>query len=255
MRCLLRTFGLGILIGAALTSLPVQVCRGQVRVNEILADPTNDWDGDGTSNFRGDEWVEIVNAGAVAVSLDGHYLTDASNVFRYGFSGTLAPGAVLLVNGTQSVGWETSNAASIVGLSLNNGGDTVRIFRVSGADTVLVDEYTYAAHEVLDDRSTGRTPDGADTWFVYDGLNLYTGTTPPLGTGCPPTPGLANGCPVPVTPSTWGDVKRLYDPASGESHDNAPPPAVPTDPDRDPDPLLSCGRDVLETARGMARWN
>ena len=43
----------------------------QVVINEILADPARDWDGDGDYNFRNDEWVEIVNAGDAAVSLSG----------------------------------------------------------------------------------------------------------------------------------------------------------------------------------------
>lgn len=189
-----------------------QPCRSQVRINEILADPGFDWNGDGTVGFKEDEWVEIVNAGPTPVAIDDLRLSDAGTVvFRYGFSGTLAPGSTFLVFGSQSVAWETANGLSTVGLSLNNAGDTVRLWQLAGSDTLLVDTYTYAAHEVLDDRSTGRLPDGTGEWRVFDARNPYTGTTPPLGTGCAPTPGAANACPTAVAPSTWTRVKALFD--------------------------------------------
>lgn len=198
------------LCGGATSFLHAQACHGQVRINEILADPARDWNGDAVFHFRDDEWVEIVNAGSTAVALDGLRLSDASNIFRFGFSGPLGPGQRLVVYGNQSVAWETAQGLPIAGLSLNNAGDTVRLWQLAGSDTLLADEYTYAAHEGLDDRSTARVPDGGDTWFVFDALNPYTGTTPPLGTNCPPTPGAANACPTAVETLLWGAVKRLY---------------------------------------------
>jgi len=194
------------------TSAPwsAEMCLGQVRINEILADPARDWDGDGTTNFKDDEWVEIVNVGTSPVVLDSLRLSDAGNGFRFGFSGTLAAGAQLLVLGSTSVAWETAAGTSTVGLSLNNAGDTVRLWQLSGSDTVLVDEYTYAVHEGTDDRSTGRVPDGSDTWMVFDALNPYSAATPPLGTGCPPTPGGPNACPTAVEGRTWTHVKSLF---------------------------------------------
>lgn len=206
----LRTLVLPACLCVILSSIPVQACRGQVWLNEILAAPTIDWDADGTANFRNDEWVEIVNTGTTPVNLDGLFLADGTDVFHFGFTGSLGAGDFLVVLGSQSVAWETATGASTVGLSLNNAGDSVRLYQVSGSDTLLVDEYTYVAHEGASDRSTGRFPDGAAEWSVFDSLNPYTGTTAPLGTGCPPTPGLPNGCPLPVTPATWGGVKALY---------------------------------------------
>ena len=131
------------------------VC-GQVQVNEILGDPGVDWNGDGTVSARDDEWVEIVNAGTGPVVLDDYRLSDGGNrLLRYGFAGTLLPGAVQVVFGSTSVAWESTHGVSAVGLSLNNTGDSVRLWKIAGADTVLVDSYTYAAFEVLDDRSVG----------------------------------------------------------------------------------------------------
>ena len=200
-------WGLGVMASAL---WPAEACLGQVRINEILADPVSDWDGDGIANFKDDEWVEIVNVGPTSVVLDDLRLSDASNAFHYGFSGTLAPGAHRLVVGSASVAWETSEGQSTVGLSLNNGGDTVRLWQLVGADTLLVDEYTYVAHEVVDDRSTARVPDGTGAWMLFDALNPYSGEMAPLGSGCPPTPGNPNACPTSVEPGTWSTVKWLF---------------------------------------------
>lgn len=186
----------------------------QVRLNEILADPVGDWDGDGTVSSKNDEWVEIVNAGTSTVDLSCFRLGDLSGgyTWRFGFGGTLAPGQVLVVYGSDAVAWQGVNGFPSFGLSLNNGGDTVFLYDVAGPDTVIVDEYAYQSFEVLDDRSTGRFPDGADNWAVFDALNPYGGTTPPLGNGCAPSPGSSNVCgdPLPVERSTWGSIKELY---------------------------------------------
>lgn len=191
------------------------VC-GQVRVNEILGDPGSDWNGDGTVSSRDDEWVEIVNAGADPVVLDDYRLSDGgTRLLRYGFSGTLAPGGVRVVFGAASVAWESANGVSAVGLSLNNTGDSVRLWKIAGPDTVLVDSYTYAAFEVLDDRSVGRLPDGGPEWRLWDHRTPYNGTTPPLGTGCEPTPGNQNQCPTAVEQTPWSRVKHLYRPDGG----------------------------------------
>jgi hypothetical protein len=179
-------------------------------LNEILADPQRDWDGDGTVNSRDDEWVEIVNVGISAVTLDDYRLAGADTSWRYGFSGGLAPGAVLVVYGGQSYAWETANGAPRFGLRLVNTGGTIGLWRVANGDTVRVDSYTFLDHEADPDRSTGRLPDGGGSWRVFDALNLYTGTKLPLGTGCLPSPGRVFQCPTPVQTATWGSLKRRY---------------------------------------------
>jgi len=186
-------------------------CGAQILVNEVLADPGRDWDANGAVDSRDDEWIEIVNAGASPVDLGDYRISDGgTTMFRYGFTGTLAPGAVQLVLGSASVAWETAQGVSTTGLSLNNAGDSVRLWSVTGTDTTLVDTYTYTGFEVLDDRSVGRVPDGGSEWRLFDGLNPYAGTTPPLGTGCNPTPGAANACPTAVESTAWTRVKQTY---------------------------------------------
>lgn len=186
----------------------------QVYLNEVLADPAADWDGDGQLGSKDDEWVEIVNIGASTVDLSCYRLADASGGFewRFAFAGSLAPGEVRVVFGSDALAWQGANGFPSFGLSLNNGGDTVYLYDVAGEDTVVVDTYAYASHEVADDRSTGRSPDGNGEWTVFDGLNPYSGSTPPLGNGCVPTPGAPNACVpgVPVENSTWGKVKERF---------------------------------------------
>lgn len=186
----------------------------QVRLNEILADPASDWDGDSSVDSRSDEWVEIVNVGGSLVDLSSLRLGDLSGgtSWRYGFDGSLAPGAVHIVYGSEAVAWEQANGFPAFGLSLNNGGDTVFLFDLSGGDTLIVDQYTYANFEVVDDRAAGRKPDGTGPWEIFDALNPYSGSTLPLGNGCLPTPGENNTCTtsVPVEQSTWGAIKAMY---------------------------------------------
>ena len=174
-----------------LVCLPFATSHAQIRLNEILADPASDWDGDSSLSSRSDEWVEIVNVGAAVVDLSTYRLADLSGGtgWRFGFDGALAPGDVRVVFGSESVAWEQANGYPAFGLSLNNGGDTVFLYDLAGGDTVVVDSYTYADFEVADDRAPGRDPTGA-TWEIYDGLNPYSGQTPPLGNGCVPTPGV-----------------------------------------------------------------
>lgn len=181
-----------------------------VRISEFMAGPSRDWDGNGTFSSRDDEWVEIVNGGATAADLSPYFITDGDSIPRFGFTGALAPGAVVLVTGGASVNWEHATGHPVFGLSLGNTGDKVLLWKVTGSDTTLVDGYTYKTQEAASDRAVGRTADGAD-WKLEDALNPYTGTAPPLGTGCAPTPGTANDCGVvPTLHETWGRLKALY---------------------------------------------
>jgi hypothetical protein len=181
-----------------------------VRLSELMAGPARDWDGNGAFSSRDDEWLEIVNGGATTADLTPYFVTDGDSIPRFRFTGTLAPGAVLLVTGAASVAWEQATGHPVFGLSLANSGDKVLLWKVTGSDTTLVDSYAYKAHEAAADRAVGRTPDGNE-WKLEDGLNPYTGTTSPIGTGCAPTPGALNDRGVvAVSRETWGRLKSLY---------------------------------------------
>lgn len=181
-----------------------------VRLSEVLAGPATDWDHSGAFSSRDDEWIELVNGGVATADLTPYFVTDGDSIPRFGFSGTLAPGAVLLVTGAMSVAWERATAHPVFGLSLGNTGDRVLLWKVTGPDTSLVDAYAYKAHEAAADRATGRTPDGSE-WKLEDQMNPYAGTVLPIGTGCPPTPGAPNNCGiVPARQTSWGRVKAMY---------------------------------------------
>ncbi len=193
------------------TPLPILITpsSGPV-INEFLAGPAHDWDGSGTFSSRDDEWIEIYNVGPDPADLSAYLLTDGDRIPRCVPGGTLAPGAVRIVYGKESYDWEKAHGYPAYGLSLSNTSDTVMLWKIVGTDTTLVDSYAYLSHEAASDRAVGRHPDGGQ-WSLFDGLNPYTGTTPPLGSGCAPSPGVVNLCgDTPAKPTTWSRVKTIY---------------------------------------------
>jgi len=180
-----------------------------VQLGEILAGPSRDWDGDGAFVARQDEWLEIRNNGASVETLAGYLVSDGDSTVRYAFTGSLAPGGVVLVTGRMAEDWQRAQSRTVSGLSLNNSGDVVRLFQIQGPDTVEVESKTYNSIEGATDRSTGRLGSG-DSWVLFDGLNRYTGSGTPPGTGCNPTPGAVNDCPTATEQTTWGKIKMRF---------------------------------------------
>ena len=165
-----------------------------VLVSELCADPASDWDGDGTVDSRGDEWIEIVNTGPGVVDLSAYYLRDALGEEPHlQLSGSLPAGEVALFTGTEAVAWQTAEGLGISGLSLNNAGDLIQLFLGHPQDpsSTLVDLAPYPDHAAEDDRSLARFQ---GEWRLCDGLNPYGGALEPAGTGCVPTPGAPNLC-------------------------------------------------------------
>jgi hypothetical protein len=187
-------------------------CAAQIVINEFVADPARDWDGDGALNARDDEWIEIINLGEAAIDLGGYRIADgeAKPVWRYGFAGMLAPGAVMVACGSDSKAWEEANDFPAYGLSLNNSGDCIRLYLISDADTSIVDSYTYGEAAARKDRAIGRRSDDPGIWAVFDGYNPCVSACNPAGTGCYPTPGSKNTCTTPTRSRSWGDVKAMY---------------------------------------------
>jgi len=187
-------------------------CVAQLVINEFVADPARDWDGDGSVSSRDDEWIEIINIGSTAVDLAGYRIADGEGepVWRYGFSGALAAGAVRIVYGSDARAWEEANGFPVYGLSLNNTGDRIALYRIAGADTAVVDAYVFAEAAARDDRAIGRRSDAPPVWVVFDGHNPCTSACVPEGTGCYPTPGSANTCTTGTESRTWGWIKSIY---------------------------------------------
>lgn len=208
---------LGVLLVTTSVSLFLAAgpVRAQLVINELLADPASDWDGDGEVDTKLDEWVEVFNAGAEDVHLTEYWLRDGlGDAVHLNLFGVLPPGEVAVFYGYHAVAWQEENDAGSSGLSLNNGGDTVQLLRTDPDDPMnllLVDEKVYGAHEGADDRAAGRLPDGGD-WSLFDGLNPYDGDELPAGNGCEPTPGVTNACDdeTPVDAATWSSVRRRW---------------------------------------------
>jgi hypothetical protein len=206
---MLKFASIAALIATALVALPGSG-RAGLLLNEFLAAPARDWDGNGTISTRDDEWVEVVNVGGASVDLAEFFLTDGDTIPRCGFTGLLGPGQRRLVFGSDAVTWERATGHPVYGLSLGNTGDKVMLWQVVAGDTTLVDWYAYLSHEAAADRAVGRGTDGG-AWMLFDALNPYSGSTPPLGTGCAPSPGAPNVCGVtPALRTTWGRIKAIY---------------------------------------------
>ena len=193
--------------------LAVAVSAGaQVVINEIMADPARDWDGDGEYNYRDDEWIEIMNCGSSTVDISGYLISDGDGdpVWRFGFAGVLPPGATLVVYGSESREWEESNGQAVYGLSLNNTGDQVSLYKVEDGDTVLVESVAFDDKTAEDDRSLGRSVMDPGVWELFDALNPCTTNCVPAGNGCMPTPGFGNGCTASAGDDSWGSIKMKY---------------------------------------------
>src|SRR5439155_27108661 len=139
-----------LLVFAAAAAVVIGIVRSEaavtaddLRLSEILAGPARDWDGDGVFDSRKDEWLELQNYGAAAVDLSAYRVSDADSTIRFAFSGSLAPRPVGLVTGRQAEDWQRSVGRTVSGLSLNNPGDTVILFRIDATDTTPVDTKTY----------------------------------------------------------------------------------------------------------------
>ncbi len=203
MRKLVRLLGLLVLLMPA-------VSGADVRINELLADPASDWNGDAVVHSRDDEWVEIVNLTDAPIDLAGVRIASADTVWRFGFSGMLSPGGVVVVFGSDAYAWEQENGFPAYGLRLGNTGGALGLWRLSAADTVLIDEMSYLDEDAEDDRSTGRSVADPEAWVLFDSKNPYGGQPPPYATGCPPTPGGLNECPSPNQEQSWGAIKSIY---------------------------------------------
>ncbi|MBD3180606.1 MAG: hypothetical protein GF417_14090 [Candidatus Latescibacteria bacterium] len=184
----------------------------EILINEVMADPASDWDGNGEYYYRDDEWIEIINSGDSSVDISGYLLCDDSFPidWRYGFSGIIGPGEVRVVYGSDSRLWEQSEGFPSYGLSLNNGGDSVFLYRVLGSDTVLVDSVVYENYIADDDRSLGRKCDDPSVWELFDAYNRCEDCEPVSGNNCVPTPGDINNCLTDTEESSWGMVKSIF---------------------------------------------
>jgi hypothetical protein len=185
-------------------------------INEVLGDPASDWDGDGTVDFKLDEWVEVLNTGTEPLDLSDYFIRDILGEEPHlRLSGVIDPGETAVFYGSDAVAWQQETGASTSGLSINNSGDILQLLRMfqgtDGPEFELVFSAGISDHQAEDDRAGGFNDDASD-WILYDALNPYGGDLEPVGTGCVPSPGEPNICrgEVPVQARSFGSVKAYF---------------------------------------------
>jgi hypothetical protein len=147
-----------------------------VLVNEFLADNASA-NRDEAGEY--DDWVELYNAGALTVTLDGMYLTDdvaslmakPTTEWQFPVGTTIPPGGHVLI-------WCDSDAAQgplHADFKLNRDGEEIGLFDSIAHGLVPLDWIRFGPQQ--EDVSYGRKPDGAGRWQFL----------------APPTPGTSNG--------------------------------------------------------------
>lgn len=149
------------------TPTPNRATPEPVVINEFLPQPRADYNGDGVID-SGDEFIELINLGSVAVTLNNYRLDD-----QQGDSGPYT-----ITNVTLQPGTRMAFFASQTGILLSNGGDSVRLFKPSGQ---IADAFTYGVVKEPD-RSWCRYPDGRFTVARQSNWTF----------GCQPSPGKLN---------------------------------------------------------------
>lgn len=149
------------------TPLPNRATPEPIVINEFLPHARTDWNGNGVID-SGDQFIELINLGSVAVTLNNYRLDD-----QQGDSNPYVITGVTIQPGTRMAFF-----SSETGILLSNGGDSVRLFKPNGQ---IADAFTYGVLKELD-RSWCRYPDGR---FTVAGQSNWT-------FGCLPSPGKPN---------------------------------------------------------------
>lgn len=144
------------------SSVTPTIFPGNVVINEYLPRPASDWDNAGEANSR-DEYIELINMGVTDINIKNWKLDDIADG---GSSPFTLPDLVL--SPLEIVRF----FASETGISLSDGGDTVRLLKPDGR-TADLHNYTIVT---LSDQSWCRLPDGSGAWAFI----------------CRPTPGRPN---------------------------------------------------------------
>ncbi len=142
----------------------------RVVINEFVPRAGHDWNNDGKVDVY-DEYIEIYNVGVTNVNIAGWKLDDESNQGSNPYS---LPGQTL------KPGDRVVYYASTTGISLSDGGDTVRLLKSNGQ---VSDAYTYGVVKYAD-QTWCRQPDGFIQWSDA----CYPSPGNPNTTGATPTP-------------------------------------------------------------------
>jgi len=156
-------------------------------INEILADPAGDANGDGTTDNSEDEFIELVNISMSDIDISGFTISDNSSMRHEFPAGSIIPagGVITLFGGGTPTG--IPGLVQTAGyLGLNNTGDVIKIN--DGTSDVITVSY---GSEGDDNQSLARSPDYTGSFVKHSTI-----TTNPVAF----SPGLLNegNSPLPV---------------------------------------------------------
>jgi len=158
-----------------------------VVINEILADPDGDIDGNGSTNGTSDdEFVEILNNETREVDISGWTFSDNGTDIRHTFpAGTVIPSSSALVLFSRDSDGDPVGVfggavvqSSDLSLSLNNAGDTPTLRDAAGN---VIDSQEYGS-EGGNNESLVRDPDGTGSMVGHASANGSGGNTSTPGT-------------------------------------------------------------------------
>ena len=134
-------------------------------INEVLADPAGDANGDGSIHATRDEFIELVNTGPDEILLTNWTLSDAVKARHTFDAATSIPayGFFSIFGGGVPQGFTHAAVASTGTLGLNNTADSVSLFDASLA---LIDQMSYGA-EGGADVSLTRSPDATGLFVQH----------------------------------------------------------------------------------------
>ncbi len=155
---------LGMLWGAHVFS-----AESVVVINEVLADPPADANGDGDQKSYEDEFVEILNTGSDTIVIGGWELSDrnAKKPFTFPDNTQIAPGEyIVLFGGGTPTGFDGQVFVDDgkIGGGLSNLGDAVFLINPTLSDTIAKAEW---GREGGKDQSLVRFPEGTGKWVLH----------------------------------------------------------------------------------------
>jgi hypothetical protein len=149
-----------------------------VVVNEFLPHPNSDWNGDGIAN-TGDEYIELINMGTEPIDIYNWRLDNGNGTTSFKIPNiTLLEREIIVFYHSET------------GISLSDGGSTVRLVKSDGR---TADIFTYPGVTAAD-VTWCRLPDGRGAWAF----------------ACLPTPGELNK-PLPPGNSNPGEKPEGID--------------------------------------------
>ncbi|MFT5357699.1 MAG: hypothetical protein ACI9KE_004936 [Polyangiales bacterium] len=112
---------------------------GFLVIDEVLADPAGDANGDGSVSTTQDEFVEVINFTATALDISGVTISDLTRVRHTFADGTILPalGSIVVFGGGTPTGLFAGARAVVAStgtLGLNNTGDTITLATSGGTE-------------------------------------------------------------------------------------------------------------------------